>query len=463
MSKTKILALVLAVAVLCGLTAGCKKGGKPEEPAEYTALPTALTATKIGSIDRLEFTTTDGGLYYRDKDGKYGIMTHNGKKDTGPIYTFCKPLESYFLVADVVPSFTAKPKELNVNGLVDATGKELIPKEYASIDLMDDRFARVCQAVAVTTSEEKQMLHYNTVEGKKMLTGVWYVYDMQEGKRVPGATGTTRYAAYTYGEYVKYVTDDKQIIVAHPDGTPLPEKAIHLKNGCYALEDAKGGTVYDGTGKKLFTYKKDGWIPYDSTDLEGDIIAKKKVGDTEQYVILNRKGEVISGVFTFEPDLAGGKLYVDGKLYQWNGKKVFDTPCKSIQTEPLTGQCWMLETLDDKDVLVCNNGKVLYRENEEKYGKVTFDSDRFLLSKEEEDRTLFYSMKKKKFVLEGESFAPWLIKMEQEDSKNSLIDTISGKVLLKDYFRYRYSDKNGELLYVYAETEEDTWDIYVVK
>ncbi len=463
MSKTKILALLMAVTVLCGLTAGCKKDGRPEDPAEYTALPSALQAIKIGTIDRLEFTASDGGLYYRDKEGKYGIMTHNGKKDTGAIYAFCKPLENYFLVADVVPSFTAKPKELNVNGVVDATGKELIPKEYASIDLMDDRFARVCLATGVTTSEEKQMLHYNTVEGKKLLTGVWYIYDMQEGRRVKGATGTTRYATYTYGEYVKYVTDDKQICVVTPAGEFLPEEAIHLKNGCYALADDKGGTVYDGNGKKLFTYDKDGWVPYDSTDLDGDIIAKKKVGDTERYVLLDRKGKVISGVFDQKPSIQGGKVYVDGKLYKMDGKVVFNTPCQSIQTEPLTGQCWMMETLDGVDTLVCNNGKVLYRENKDKYGKVSFDSDRFLLSKKEDDKTLFYSMKKKKFVLEGEAFAPWLIKQEQEDSKNSLIDTISGKVLLKDYFRYRYSDANSKLLYVYAETEEDTWDIYVVK
>lgn len=460
MSKTKVLALALAVVMLCGLATGCKNNGV--ELSDYTALPTALKATKIGNIDRLEFTPSDGGLYYRDKDGKYGIMTLDGKKDTGPQYAYCKPLESYFLIADVVPSFTAKPKELNVNGVVDATGKELIPKEYAAIDLMDDRFARVCVVTGVTSSEKEQMLHYNTVEGKKLLTGIWYVYDMQEGRRVKGATGTTRYAAYTYGEYIKYVTDDKQILVAHPDGTFLPEEAIHLKNGCYAMEDAKGGTVYDGKGKKLFTYQKDGWVPYDSTGLDGYIIAKKKAGDAEQFVLMDRKGKVISGVFNQKPDIQGGKVYVDGKLYKLDGKVVFDTPCQSILTDPLTGQCWMMETLDGVDTLLCNNGKVLYRENQEKYGKVSFDSDRFLLSKKEEDGTLFYSLKKKKFVLEGEAFAPWLIKQEQEDSKNVLIDTISGKVLLKGYFRYRYSDANSQQLYIYAETEEDTWDVYKV-
>lgn len=462
MSKRKILALILAAVMLCGITVGCKTDAV-ESPADYAALPTALKATKIGNIDRLDFTAADGGLYYRDESGKYGIMSLDGKKDSGAIYAFCQPLEEYFLVADEKPTFDAKPKELNVNGVVDANGKQLIPKEYASIDLMDSRFARVCQATGQTDSKDKQMLHYNTIAGKVMLTGVWYIYDIQEGKRVPGATGTTRYATYTYGDYVKYVTDDKEICVVTPDGTPLPEKAIHLKNGCYALENESGGTVYNGKSKKLFTYKKDGWVPYDSTGLDGNIIAKKQVKGADRFVLMDRKGKIISGEFDQKPIIYGKRVYVDGKLYTMEGKCVFNTPCQSVGADPLTGQCFMMETLEGVDTLINGKGKVLYREDKDKYGKVSFDSNRYLLSAEKDKKTYYYSVKKKKFVLEGEAFAPWLIKQEQEDSKNSLIDTLSGKVLLKDYFRYRYSDANSKLLYVYAETEEDTWDIYIVK
>ena len=136
------LSILLAVLALMTMTA-CGDSGEGEKteskrpsmdpseyvapaPLVYTELPQSLKAEKVGSFTG-EVKTADGGLYYQEGE-KYGIMTLDGMVDSGPIYAICQPQKQYFAVSKTVGD-SANATSLNVVGLVDALGREVIPQE----------------------------------------------------------------------------------------------------------------------------------------------------------------------------------------------------------------------------------------------------------------------------------------------------------------------------------------------
>lgn len=87
------MAMILAISML----AGC--GGKTstnDEKEGYSEFPSKLTAEKIATLDMNEklMSVADGGIYYRSGD-KYGVMSFDGKYDTGAIYSYCAPKKNF--------------------------------------------------------------------------------------------------------------------------------------------------------------------------------------------------------------------------------------------------------------------------------------------------------------------------------------------------------------------------------
>ena len=132
MKNFRLLALISVLSLAFFMFAACDPESTPEETTageeetvsgeedttaeEETEDLFALESEKIGSTDYTVH-IADSGIYYTDENGKYGVMTFDGKEDTGAIYDFCAPEGPYYTVVSTIPGEAMQPSELNC-GLV---------------------------------------------------------------------------------------------------------------------------------------------------------------------------------------------------------------------------------------------------------------------------------------------------------------------------------------------------------
>lgn len=428
-------------------------GYTPPQPLVYTELPTELAAEKVGSLDR-EVTNTASGLIYKEED-LYGTITLDGQVDTGAIYVYCEAKSGYFIVTKTEAD-TADVTTANVVGLVDATGKVIIPLRYASVELLGERFARVAELTGRTENKEEKLTQFVEDGETVMCSGNWYIYDLKTGKKVPGATGTKPYICFDCGGYVKYVTDDKVAVVATPDGTALPEEPIHLKNGHYALPS--NYTVYDSEGNQKFTYDPNGYIPVDSGDVSGYIVGEKKVGGKSTYVLFDLEGNVASAEFTTKPVQYGELFHVGQSLVKVDGTPVVEAGCERVFWESAYGQCWAIN--DGKTTKVVDKTGNVMCENKPDESMV--DTNNMLCYATGDTTRAYYCFDEKAFSIQGVALSPFVIKRPAENSCYELVNALTGEVILSGAQDYKVTLVNS-VLYVYAKNDVNSADIYVVR
>lgn len=454
--------VLMATVLLLGLTAcGGKQPVQQEDPKQeplvYTELPTALAAEKIGTIDR-QAISAEGGLYYKEGD-HYGIMSFDGRYDSGAVYTMCEPRGAYFLVCTAldVPLTADNALQGNRIGMVDGEGNELIPLEYANIEILGDRFVRAVEIEAVTEHEEEKLTYFMDGDKKVLCTGNWYIYDLQTGKTVPDAVGTKPYIAFDCGGYVKFVKDDKTVITALADGTVISNDVIHLQNGHYA--DPAKNAVYDLEGNQLFTYDPNGYVPFESKGVDGYTIGKKTVDDKARYVLLDESGAVVSAEFGSVPVVHGELLFAEGKLVRFDGTAVMEGNYVLSYWENKYGQLWVVDNGKIRKA-VDKNGTVIYEGNTtapvlDLHHKVCYTTV--------ENKRMFYSVKDKNFSVGGVCLSPFIVKTSDGATSYKLVNLLSGDVILSGHMNYTVADPGNSLLYVYAQVSDSEYEIYVVK
>lgn len=477
MKKFRLLSLVLALLMILTMFAGCgnkdNDGGKTDDGKgeqvenNYAELPEGLKAEKIGSIELDSVNTnSSAGLTYKGENGKYGIMSLDGKKDTGAKYTLCEPIGNYFQVMTAEQSSVAEAASLNCVGVVDATGKEIIPFKYASISEISDRYIRVCEVTEQTTNKDEALVYYtndmfslSADDDDVLFKGKWYVYDVIAGKMLEGVSGTNKYDIYAYGNFIKYVTDEDVQITANEKGEKLPEDADLFENGYYALVKDNAGAVYDSNNKKVFEYDLEGFVPTDSEDKY--ILASKYDNDVRKYVLMDTTGKIVSGEFTDMPTVYGDLIHSGEKVYNFEGKVVIEGTFKNVYLEEQLGNAWFLK--NDKDyTLIKKDGTVLYQGSEDDV--TSFDPySYFYIKKKVDDKNMYYSLADKDFTLEGSSLAPWLVQVTKPNYIYDVADAISGKTIISGYERYSYVAVPGSVIYVYAQKADGGIDIYTVK
>ena len=484
MKKFRLLSLVLALLMILTMFAGCgnkdnNDGGNKETGAtegttnneeiqnSYDELPEGLKAEKIGSIELDSVSTnSSAGLTYRDENGKYGIMTLDGKKDTGAKYTVCEAIGDYFQVMTVDANSVTDAASLNCVGVVDATGKEIIPMKYASISKISDRYIRACEVTEQTTNKDEALVYYtddmfslSAGDDDILFKGKWYVYDMVAGKMLEGVSGTNKYDIYAYGNFVKYVTDAEEQITVNEKGEKLPADADLFENGYYALVKDNAGAVYNSNHEKVFDYALDGFVPSDSEDEY--ILASKYDNDVRKYVLMDTTGKVVSAEFTDMPTVYGDLIHAGEKVYDFEGKVVIEGTFKNVYFEEQLGNAWFLKN-DTEYTLIKKDGTVLYQGTEDDV--TSFDPySYFYIKKKVDDKNMYYSLADKDFTLEGSSLAPWLVQVTKPSYIYDVADAISGKTIISGYERYSYVAVPGSVIYVYALKADGGLDIYTVK
>ena len=125
-SKVKqILAIVLAVVLLASLSAcGSKDVNNNEINGTFSEF---LVAEKVGTVDRDNFTTNDGGLTYKGDNDLYGIISYEGLHDSGAIYSSITSKGKYFQVRKAEPTSRDDIAALNSSCLVDGKGNIIVP------------------------------------------------------------------------------------------------------------------------------------------------------------------------------------------------------------------------------------------------------------------------------------------------------------------------------------------------
>lgn len=389
-------------------------------------------------------------------------MSFDGKHDTGAKYEYCIAEDMYFKVMEKRATNAGDISSINSMGLIDAKGDTVIPCKYAYIEMLNDRYAQVCEATKQTTSKDKTLLYLpanifaiSVSTGDLMYEGKWYVYDTVAGGVVSGASGTKGYSIQVFGKYISYTTDAGQSKTVNEKGENLPTGARLFTDGYYTLEKSNGGTLYDTDDKKLFDYELDGFIPDDAT---GEYIIARKNDGGMKYVLMDTTGKFVSAEFNNIPKLYGKFIFADNKLYDFDGKEIIEGTYRYVHYDKYLQNSWFLQN-GSEYTLIKQDGTVMYKGSTN--DGYEFNTVSFLIEKDD----AFYCWKDKDFTLkDGNSCgAPWLISVDGSQNTCNLVDTLSGETLIEDYRFYQSAVSEDQTLYIYALGSNGGIDIYTVK
>ena len=416
----------------------------------------SLILEKIGVINsEYSFMVAPGGLYYKDDNGLYGIMSPEGLYDTGALYYACTDEDKYFKVYTKEVTSMLDYDGLNSVMLLDCRGKQVIPGTYAGYDVINDRFVKAFTASSTGIDSSDSLLHYYGDDWDAYYRGEWVVYDLTTGATVPGAAGTDTGYITGYGNYISFYDADDNRIVIDGSGNPLPEDARLFDDGSYSLE-GKVGDVYATDGTKLFSYDLTGYIP---NGVYGDYYsARMYTEDGTKYAVMDKTGKVVSAEFNDYFDIEGELIFCENKVYNFAGDNVLPGDYSSMYYDEIFGNSWLVRN-DDIYTMIDVNGNV--------YFDGPFDddhavySDEFVAYEKKDSDYYFYSHKDQDYTIKGYSVAPWLVKAPANNYRYDLVDTMTGEKLLEGYSEYSDNPRNAQGYFLYARYEGGA-DVFLV-
>ena len=433
----------------------------------YTDFPSGLTAQKIGSISKNEIGTEGNAALTYKENGKYGILSLDGTTDTGAKYSECTSIGKFFQVKVSETKLSVTDlTTLNRYGIVDGSGKEIIPMQYAYFKKISDRYIQAVEATEQTTVKEEALIYFTSdifsldADADDILfKGKWCIYDTVTGKPVTGVSGTNQYQISAYEKIIKYINDAEEYVSVNEKGESIPTEASIFSNGYYAVKNNNGGSVYNSDGQKAFDYQSDNYIPNGS---DGDYFTAIKHKDGKQvYAFLDTTGKVVSGEFSAVATLCGDLVQVNGQIYNLAGTQVIDGSYPTVAVDKQLGTVWCLNN-GKTHTFIKKDGTVLYQGTEDDVTSFgTYDP--FYIRQKAGTENKYYSFAQKDFTIAGTMNIPWLVGVDNADNPRSLVDTISGKTIISGYTLYSYATIPGSAMYIYAKKADGGYDIYLVK
>lgn len=460
----------LLVLILAFSLVGCSEDAKPETVV-YGNLDEHFVAEKIGNVNRESFHTTAGGLYYQE-NGKYGIITREGRYDTGAIYASCAESEEYFRVSKKQATSYSDYAGLNCIGLVDARGKILVPMNYGRVRILNDRYVAVYKITGPAT-QDKAVVTLHSWSGNcsadtndtHYYSATWNIYDMKAQRMVPNLTGNTESTPLVYGNFLRY-HDGTQYVDADASGKVITDGRKIFSDGSYAIA-GRVGDVYDTDGNKLFSYDLTGFVPYDYE--EGYYIASKYEDGGSSYILMNDKGEIVSAEFKDYISIYGNLIRCGDELFNFKGEKIYDGKVSSVMVDVALGDCYQIRN-DDYYAILKEDGTVVFDIEDEDNDDYDYYYGDFVACYKKDDENYYYSHKDKDYTINGYVFAPWLVKTPVANGFYNVVDTLSGEVLFEGYSNYDYYNEKKEdgessagptAYYIYAKYNGGA-DVYLV-
>ena len=432
-----------------------------------------LVAEKVGNVDRGSFMTGKGGLYYKDESGKYGVMSLEGRYDTGAIYADCFEVDSYFSVSKTKPKDSTDIKALNSRGLINGKGETVVPFKYADFLVLNDRYIVVKTIDKATTDEEVTVVTYDkdfapstVISGKDyMYTGKWEVYDVENQKTLSGVGGKDKDASVNAkGNFVTYKTDNEWKTL-DTNGKLIDENTNVFEDGSYLVKGETTCDVYSADGEKLFTCDLKDYVP-EYAESKYFIARKQDENYKTTYAVMDKTGKIISKEYESSISVYGEFVLTDNKLYNFKGEQVVKNDVGSATEDKVFGECVVAHN-NKAYIIIKSDGTVVYQG--EFSDEISISSDNFLASKKTDDGYFYYSYKDKDYTIKGYDFAPWLVKTNgSEDLLYNIVDATTGKTLFEGYNEYSssheyYSAVFDENLsyYVYAKYDGGA-DVFLI-
>ena len=434
------------------------------EPTEIVETGMGNPGTVLGSgvtfISTLRVHVSDeneNGVVYYGENEKYGVMSGDGSYDTGAIYDNATCEGAYFKVRTEEIGTPDELDKINSVGLVDCTGEELIPAQYAVVEDLSDRFYRVCAVTERTEADEylvylsKGAFTVSAGEKDPRYLGTWSVYDLQTGAEVPNATGTKGGSVTVRGDVIVFTADDGNRRYINAAGQDLPTEATYHNNGTYT--DYSDDAVYDSNGNKVFDGVTDGYevSNWDS----GYYRAHKYENGTTNYVLLDETGAICSGTFPKTPYVEEGNLVsCDDKLYDMQGNCLFE---ESLYGVYYYDGYWLIRD-DAKNVYLMDSNYTVEKicQIDEDYTYSLSGSD-FAVTCRADGEYTYYSVLQKEFV-DGEVIAKGIAQRKTGESRD-LINAMTEEVLLTGYRAY-YAIETEEGICIYAYAGNDVYDVF---
>ncbi len=476
---TKLTAVLLALCLVAGCSEKAVEEEKKEDPQTEVVqpvpqvddsvksdFPTELSIEKINTVtndDIYYITVSNSGVVYETRDNKYGILSLDGKNDTGAIYTYCKATDGYFIVSKST-SKSGDVASMNNVGVVDGNGKVIVPENYAAIDVISDRYIKVSEVTEVTTSRENALVYstdrqfsFGAEDGDTLYKGKWYVYDITTGEKVEGVSGTKPLSVIAKGKYISFTDDNKNDKVVNENGKAAPAGYVFMfSDGSYAVNNSGVYTMYDTDDNKLFEYSASEMIVSGVEDKY--FRAYNYNSDVTKYFLLDRAGNKVTGDFEQTIYVYGEYILCGHKLYSFDGNVLNDLDVQYVEVDDMTNKAYKITTQDNREIIMKSGGEIIYD------GKNTNTEyiNRFVVTSSKDSKHLVYSYKDKDFTLEGDNLSSWTAQTANGDGTYRVIDTISGKELMTGYRRYDAVVANGKQ-YICAYNNTNSIDIYVVK
>lgn len=462
MKKRMICAFFAASLMATASLAGCSGGdasvaqpsaasakedaaGKEEQPSQADAsaasgdaLLGSFNLTKEGrvKVDCSSMDVTSSGLIYV-KDGKYGVITPDGKKDTGAVYAYAKEIsgEGYNKGYVVVRALSSDNDNVNTCGLIDKDGNEVVPCKYASAKMLNERYVYLITADQITTDKDKALVYYtdktisfSPSDGDTLYTGKWEVFDVVTNAMLKGVTGTLSTRVTAQGQFVTYKDDKNTEYTMDAAGQLVTDGRKILSNGAYVLEVNGKSAVYTTDDKPLFSFNAKDYSV--SRYAEPYYVAVKTDSDYNTIsFLLNEQGETVSAEFKHLNDVTSDFVLSDETIYHLDGTKAFNDHYTILRTDKVFKDVYSahkdkLYTVFDK------NGNVLFTGNEE---TDNFEGNDFYFYKKGDSASQYYNFKDCTYNIEGSVVGDWFVK-RRSGSVYELFETRTGGKLLESSY-----------------------------
>ena len=429
----------------------------------------SVSLQKVGEIAGF-ISAHEGGLIYRGENNKYGVLSPDGKKDTGAIYDDADAVSRYFQIKVKRPADENDFDGINATGLIDGSGKELIPAEYAVIKRLNDRYWEVIKATEKTDSDDYLLYmtsgdlfetYRSAAEKGPRYKGEWAVFDVKTGKPIPGVSGTGEHALVEKGDAVSFKTNENAFVNVNEKGEQLPDGATVFGNGCYKIPQGNDYVICDPLGKEVFRCAADGFIPSHMTGDKGYYVARKQTDSKFTYVLMDLKGETVSFEFSDDPICTVWKSFmlIKGNLYDFGGRQIFTDSVNynRMETFKVRNCGVLLKSLQNDYALLDAEGNVVWSG---KNDDILLDAS-LTIPKKTDGGKLFLNWKDRDFTIANAiSLKEGFVSAATENNTRALVDTVTGETLLSGYKSYDTGGNADDGLYVYAITADGAAEIY---
>jgi len=444
--------------------------------------------SKLGSVNR------DGYRYYNydPENSMYGLVSVDGKKDTGFIYYDCNELV-YAAEYNVV-----RTKKIGASTDLDAINSvavldwnvDTVVEGFYDYRVITERFWAVTKVVALNESGTGN-ISVETSDGNFSYDAEYYVYDVREKKLVDGVKSNVD-KFHAAGSFVKYTTEDGGEKTINVNGLEVPEDARFFPfltyaagggdNGYYKIVKSGVGKVCNDKNELVYTFDTDDETGYGYEPLfmeNGYIIASRTYytssGTRFDYVILDETFTPVTAVVNVakDPDSDGmtvgqyNKLFsVHNKLYDVQGNVVYEATeslrCVTGNTQRGIVDYFVFND-GSVDVVVSKDGKVIYQGTGE--ANAQSDGKVHAAYRQIGDNRYYYNLKDNDFTIKtngNTTVGHNLVITEEEGGTRAVVDVRTGEKVFSGYWYY-YGKDVGSVTYVIAVCENGTSDLFMTK